>query len=48
MGVHCLPLVAQLGDGLVLAVRNEDRVEAEAASPARFVDDSTFQNAGPS
>jgi hypothetical protein len=48
VGVHRLPLVAQLGDGLVLPVRNEDRIEAEASRSARFVDDSTFQDAGPS
>jgi hypothetical protein len=48
VGVHRLPLVAQLGDGLVLPVRNEDRIEAEAARPAPLVDDSSVQDARPS
>jgi hypothetical protein len=48
MRVRRLPFFAQLGDGLVLPVRNEDRIEAEAARPARLVDDSTFEDAGPS
>ena len=48
MGVGRLPLVAQLGDSLLLALRHEDRVEAEPLRPARIVDDSSFENACPS
>jgi hypothetical protein len=48
MGVGRLPLVAELGHCLLLAVGNEDRIEAEAARPARLVDDSTFEDARPS
>src|SRR5689334_7084057 len=40
-----LPLVAELGHRALLAVRDEDRVEAEAFRPARFLGDAAFERA---
>jgi hypothetical protein len=42
-----LPLVAELRDGPGLAVRDEDRIEAEAACAARPFDDPAFEDARP-
>jgi hypothetical protein len=41
-----LPLVPELRDRTLLVVRDEDRVEAEAAGATRLVDDPTFEDAG--
>jgi hypothetical protein len=48
VGVGRLPLVAQLGDRLLLVLGHKDRVETEAARPAGLVDDAAFEDAGPS
>src|ERR671922_1548057 len=40
-----LPVVAELGDGSVVAVRDEDRVEPEAAGASRLVPDPAFEDA---
>src|SRR5437763_1391571 len=45
VGVRALPLVAELGDRALLAVRHEDRVVAEALAAARLVDDPAFEGA---
>jgi hypothetical protein len=42
--VVSFPLVAQLSNGLVLAIGNEDRVEAEAAGASRFFGDPARQD----
>lgn len=47
MGVGGLPLIAQLGDRLVLAVRDEDWIEPEAARSAGLVDNPPLEDAGP-
>jgi hypothetical protein len=41
-----LPVIAELGNRPVLAVRDEDRIEAEAARPAGLVDDPALEEAG--
>src|SRR2546423_15671077 len=46
MGMLRFPLVAELCDRAVLAVGDEDRVEAEALRPARLVGDPSRQRAG--
>jgi hypothetical protein len=46
VGVVRLPLVAELRDRTLLVVRDEDRVEAEAAGAARLIDDPSLENAG--
>ena len=44
--VRPLPLVAELRDGPLLAVGDEDRVVAEAFAAARLVDDAALERAG--
>jgi hypothetical protein len=46
VGVRGLPFIAELGHRPVLAVRDEDRIEAEAARAARLVDDHALEGAG--
>jgi hypothetical protein len=46
VGVHRLPLVAELGHRSLLAVRDEDRVKAEALRTVRPVGDPPFQDPG--
>src|SRR5438874_423686 len=46
MGMLRFPLVAELCDRAILAVGDEDRVEAEAFRPARLVGDPSGQRAG--
>src|SRR5256714_15226544 len=46
MRVLCLPVVAELGHGLVLALGDEDRVEAEARFASRLGGDPAFERAG--
>jgi hypothetical protein len=41
-----LPVVTELPDCSLLALRNEDRVETEAARSSRLVGDAPFQDAG--
>jgi hypothetical protein len=48
VGVLRLPLVAELGDGPVLPVRHEDRVEAEALRAPRLVGDAALEDSGSS
>src|SRR6476469_5541916 len=48
MRVHRLPVVAQLADGRLLAVGDEDRVVAEAAGATRLGRDAPFDDATPS
>ena len=43
MGALGLPCVAELGHRLLLAVRDEDRVEAEAGRAARLPGDVPFE-----
>jgi hypothetical protein len=45
MGVGCFPPVAELRDRPSLALRDEDRVEAEPARAARLVDDPALEDA---
>ena len=45
MGVARLPLVAELRDRLLLPLRDEDRVEAEAFGAARLFDYSSRKHA---
>jgi hypothetical protein len=47
VGVGGLPLIAELGNSPVLAVRHEDRIEPEAARAAGLMDDPAFEDAGP-
>src|SRR5437762_5714744 len=47
MRVPRLPLVAELRDRALLTVEDKDRVEAEAASPARLHRDPAREHAGP-
>lgn len=44
VGVRALPVVAELGDGPLLALGLEDRVEAEAARAARLVGDPALED----
>ena len=46
MGVLAFPVVAQLGNGSFFAVRDEDRVEAEAFGAARLGGDAACERAG--
>lgn len=46
VGVAAFPLVAELGDRLLLAVRDEDRVEAEPARSTRLVGNQPCQDPG--
>jgi hypothetical protein len=41
-----LPPVAELGDGPVVAVRQEDRIEAEALRAARLFGDAPLEDSG--
>jgi hypothetical protein len=45
VGVPALPIVAELSDRALLAVGNEDRVEAEAAGAARLRADPALEHA---
>jgi hypothetical protein len=45
MGVLGLPVVAELCHRLLLALRDEDRVEAETAGSPRLADDAAFEDA---
>jgi hypothetical protein len=47
VGVLGLPLVSQLGDGLLLAVRDEDRIEPESLRAPRLGADAPLQDPGP-
>src|SRR4051794_9262907 len=47
MRVPSLPFVAELGHGLRLSLRDEDRIEAEARRPARLARDPPVERAGP-
>jgi hypothetical protein len=42
----CLPRVAELGHGALLAVRDEDRVETEASGAVRLLGDAALERAG--
>src|SRR5436305_6519901 len=44
MRVARLPLVPELGDGSLLAVRDEDRVVAESLGPARLLGDPALEH----
>jgi hypothetical protein len=44
--VAFLPLVAELRDGPLLSVGDEDRIEAEALRASWFVRDAAFEHAG--
>jgi uncharacterized membrane-anchored protein len=46
VGAGGLPLVAELGHRPLLALGEEDRVEAEALRAARLVDDPALEDAG--
>src|SRR5512144_2137215 len=44
MGMIPFPVVAELGDRSVLAVRDEHRVEAEALAAAKLLGDPAFED----
>src|SRR5947209_1570860 len=46
VGVARLPVVAELGDGLLLAARDEHRIEPESFGPSRLVGDATVDGSG--
>jgi hypothetical protein len=46
VGVFGLPLISELGNRPVLAVRDEDRIEAEAGRAAGLMGDSAPEDAG--
>jgi hypothetical protein len=48
VGVLRLPVVAEFAHRLLLAIRDEDRVEAEAARAGGLRGDSALENAGAS